>query len=272
MIEVRNLYKKFDGADFVLKDISFKVGAGEFVVILGRSGAGKSTLLRCLNRLTVPTSGTLYLDGELFDSRSQKNLRRLRQRVAMVFQGFNLSGRLSVLKNVLVGRMSRVPLIPSLLQFFPPHDVEIALRALAAVGLESKAQERADSLSGGQQQRVGIARALAQQPELILADEPIASLDPQTARRILCCLRDASMKEGISVVCSLHQLEFALEFSTRIIGLADGEVVFDGAPEKATSEVIKRIYPGIDVENIAPPVRSEREADTASFTNIACAG
>lgn len=272
MIEVRNLYKKFDNADFVLRDISFKVEAGEFVVILGRSGAGKSTLLRCLNRLTVPTSGTLYLDGELFDSGNKKNLRRLRQRVAMVFQGFNLAGRLSVLKNVLVGRMSRIPLVPSLLQLFPPRDVEIALRALADVGLESKASARADSLSGGQQQRVGIARALAQQPEVILADEPIASLDPQTARQILCCLRDASIRERISVVCSLHQLEFALEFSTRIIGLAGGEVVFDGVPEEVTPEVIARIYPGIDIENIAPLVRPERKADTVSFTSIACAG
>lgn len=251
MIEVRNLYKTFNGTDYVLEDINFKVDAGEFVVILGQSGAGKSTLLRCLNHLAPATSGEMIINGVPCDFSKKAHRRALRKRVAMVFQHHNLIDRLSVLKNVLVGRMARLPIWSSMLQLFPKHDVNIAMNAIAQVGLAEKAETRADSLSGGQQQRVGIARALAQQPDLMLADEPVASLDPKTSREALSYLRDACRQSNIAVLCNLHQIDYAMEFASRIIGLAGGKVVFDGPPERMTPLVVESIYPGIRDDNIA---------------------
>ncbi|WP_160154205.1 phosphonate ABC transporter ATP-binding protein [Microbulbifer sp. ALW1] len=251
MIEVRNLYKSFNDTDYVLEDISFKVDAGEFVVILGQSGAGKSTLLRCLNHLTPASSGEMIINGLQCDYGKKSHRRVLRKRVAMVFQHHNLIRRLSVVKNVLVGRMSRLPFWSCFFQLFPRHDVNIALSAIEQVGLTDKAWTRTDNLSGGQQQRVGIARALAQKPELMLADEPVASLDPKTSREALNYLRDACRKNNIAVLCNLHQIDYAMEFATRIIGLAGGKIVFDGPPEQVTPEVIEAIYPGIKDDNIS---------------------
>lgn len=251
MIEVRGLYKSYNGRDDVLEDISFRVDPGEFVVVLGPSGAGKSTLLRCLNYLSPPTAGEILIRGERCHGQGKSARRALRKRIAMVFQHHNLIGRLSVIKNVLVGRMAGIPLWSCLLQLFRRHDVEIALAAIDQLGMAEKAFARADSLSGGQQQRVGIARALAQQPDLILADEPVASLDPKTSRETLAHLRRVCGENRIAVLCNLHQIDYAMEYATRIIGLSAGRIVFDGPPEEMSRAVIESIYPGIEDDSVA---------------------
>lgn len=245
MIEIRNLCKRFDNGQDVLRNISFSVKAGEFVVVLGPSGAGKSTLLRCINFLSPPSSGEVLVDGISSAASNKKNLRLIRQRIAMVFQHHNLIGRLSVIKNVLTSRMANLSSLTCLLQLFPQADVDIATQAIAQVGLAEKAYARVDTLSGGQQQRVGIARALAQCPRLILADEPVASLDPKTSLETLSYLRKVSRENDIAVLCNLHQIDYAMEFATRIIGLSAGSIAFDGKPQDLTPDIIAKIYPGL---------------------------
>ena len=242
MIEIRNLTKRY--GDFVaLDDVSLSVAKGEFVVILGASGAGKSTLLRCINHLAEPSGGEIRVNGEV--SRGDRaGLRRVRRNVAMIFQHYNVVPRLSVLKNVLTGRLGSMPAVLSWFQLFPRADIEVACECLRRVEMEHKADVRTDTLSGGQKQRVGIARALAQQPKVILADEPVASLDPKTSRKVLRYLQQASRESGITVICNLHQVDYAREFGQRIIGVAGGRVVFEGRPDELSEEVLQRIYPG----------------------------
>jgi phosphonate transport system ATP-binding protein len=244
MIEVRGLSKRY-GELTALADVSLEVKAGEMLVVLGPSGAGKSTLLRCINRLVEPSSGEVRIKGEPVAS-SGVALRRLRSQIGMIFQDHNLVPRLSVLKNVLTGRLSYMPRWMSLLQLFRDEDVRVAMDCLQRVELQDRAWSRADRLSGGQQQRVGVARALAQQPRAILADEPVASLDPKTARVVLNDLKRASRELGIAVLCNLHQVGYALEFADRIIGIHAGRVVFEGRPEALDSQSLARIYPGLD--------------------------
>jgi phosphonate transport system ATP-binding protein len=244
VIKIRGLTKRYGDFD-ALKGIDLDVAPGEFLVVLGPSGAGKSTLLRCINRLAEPTQGEIHIDGTLARSDSA-SLRKLRLQVAMIFQHYNVVPRLSVEKNVLTGRLGAMPSVLSCLQLFPRKDVEIARECLRRVELEDKAQLRTDTLSGGQKQRVGIARALAQQPKIILADEPVASLDPKTSRTVLNYLKQASRELGISVVCNLHQIEYAREFGERIVGVSAGRVVFEGGPAELTDDVLQRIYPGLD--------------------------
>lgn len=239
MIRTRNLHKSY-GSNHVLHGIDLDVGAGEFVVMLGLSGAGKSTLLRCLNGLVQPDGGTLQVGG--IDLRTRHSRRELARQVAMVFQHHNLVPRLSVMTNVLTGRLGSAGTLTSLVQLFRQRDVDVAHRCLDLVGLAHKQRERAESLSGGQMQRVGIARALAQQPQVILADEPVASLDPNTARTVLQCLRDATRTLGITVVCNLHQVEYAREFGDRIVGLSQGRVVYDGTPQGLGDDALHAIY------------------------------
>ncbi|TWT03107.1 phosphonate ABC transporter ATP-binding protein [Reyranella sp. CPCC 100927] len=253
MIRIRGLTKSY-GAFDALKDIDLDVAPGEFVVILGPSGAGKSTLLRCINRLTPPTRGDIQVDGQQ-TSDGATSLRRLRRSVAMIFQHYNVVPRLSVQKNVLTGRLGAVPSLLSWLQVFPRADIAIARECLHRVELEDKAELRTDTLSGGQKQRVGIARALAQQPKVILADEPVASLDPKTSRTVLTYLKQASRELGITVVCNLHQIDYAREFSERIVGVSSGRIVFDGAPDQLSDDVLRCIYPGLEESgNAAAPV------------------
>jgi len=258
VIKIRGLTKRY-GAFDALKGIDLDVKQGEFLVVLGPSGAGKSTLLRCINRLADPTSGDIHIDGKLARS-DAASLRRLRCQVAMIFQHYNVVPRLSVQKNVLTGRLGAMPSVLSWLQLFPRKDVEIALECLRRVELEDKAELRTDTLSGGQKQRVGIARALAQQPKIILADEPVASLDPKTSRTVLNYLRQASRELGITVVCNLHQIDYAKEFGERIVGVSAGQIVFEGGPDQLTGDVLHRIYPGLD-ENDA---RCNAAAPTAA--------
>jgi len=243
MIEVRGLSKRY-GDRVALVDVTLQVAAGEMLVVLGPSGAGKSTLLRCINRLVEPSGGEVRIAGEAAPG-SRAGLRKLRSRVGMIFQDHNLVPRLSVLKNVLAGRLSRMPQWLSLLQLFRAEDMRIALDCLKRVELEDRAWSRADRLSGGQQQRVGIARAVAQEPRAILADEPVASLDPNSARLVLGDLKRASRELGIAVLCNLHQVGYALEFADRIVGIHAGRVVFEGAPDALDDKALSRIYPGL---------------------------
>ncbi len=217
--------------------------------MLGPSGAGKSTLLRCINRLIEPTAGDILVDGTSLSS-NRRDLRLLRRNVAMIFQQHNLVKRLSVLKNVLVGRMADLSPVLSSLQLFLEADVKIALHCLEQVAMSHKARSWADALSGGEQQRVGIARALAQQPKFMLADEPVASLDPKTSRTVLTYLKKSCKDSNIAVLCNLHQIDYALEFAERVVGLSGGEVVYDGAPAGVSGEVIRSIYPGLDDPNV----------------------
>jgi phosphonate transport system ATP-binding protein len=242
IISIANVRKTYTRGNLVaLNDVSFHVGRGEFIVILGPSGAGKSTLLRCINRLAQPTSGKIYLNGrEVTDER--RELRRARQEIGMVFQQFNLVTRLSVIMNVLTGRLSYRSTWRSFIYSFTREDRAIALECLEMVALCHKAFQRADTLSGGEQQRVAIARALAQRPNVILADEPVASLDPKIARQVLRYLKDISQRLGISVVCNLHQIDFAREYAERIVGLSQGKMVFDGPPNALTDAIINEIY------------------------------
>jgi phosphonate transport system ATP-binding protein len=239
LVNVSKTYVR--GKLVALTDVSFEVGHGEFVVILGPSGAGKSTMLRCINRLAEPTGGQIFLrDVEITDA--PRSLRKARREIGMVFQQFNLVTRLSVMMNVLSGRLSYRSTWRSLFYSFTREDRAIALECLEMVALGHKAFQRADTLSGGEQQRVAIARALAQRPKLILADEPVASLDPKIARQVLDYLRDVSQRLGISVICNLHQIDFAREYAERIIGLSQGRLIFDGPPSALTDDIINQIY------------------------------
>jgi len=258
MIEVRGLAKAY-GAVEALRGVDLTVAAGEMCVILGPSGAGKSTLLRCINRLVEPSAGDIRVDGRSAPT-TRHQLRSLRRAVGMIFQDHNLVPRLSVLKNVLTGRLSSMPAVPALFQCFPRQDVEVAMRALERVGLADRARDRADRLSGGQQQRVGIARALAQEPRAMLADEPVASLDPKTARVVLDDLRRAAHDLGIAVLCNLHQVDYGVEFADRIVGIEGGRVVFDGPPDALDERALARIYPGLDVDRAGTALRIRERA------------
>jgi phosphonate transport system ATP-binding protein len=265
VIRIRGLTKRY-GEFEALKGIDLDVAPGEFLVVLGPSGAGKSTLLRCINRLAEPTRGEIHVDGQLA-SADASSLRKLRRQVAMIFQHYNVVPRLSVEKNVLTGRLAAMPSLLSWLHVFPRKDIEIARECLRRVELEEKAELRTDTLSGGQKQRVGIARALAQQPKVILADEPVASLDPKTSRTVLAYLKQASRDLGISVVCNLHQIEYAREFGERIVGVSAGRIVFEGGPSQLTDEVLHRIYPGLDDGNASssPPPHGRNEPALRQF-------
>ncbi|CAB5713619.1 Probable amino-acid import ATP-binding protein YxeO [Delftia tsuruhatensis] len=241
MIHIRQLRKRY-GSNQVLHGIDLDVRPGEFVALLGLSGAGKSTLLRCINGLARADSGTLQVGGMDLMAGGAGRRRELARHVAMVFQHHHLVPRLSVRKNVLTGRLGQTGTLASVLQLFRDSDIRLADQCLERVGLAHKALERTEALSGGQMQRVGIARALAQQPQVILADEPVASLDPKTARSVLQYLREATRELGIAVVCNLHQVDYAREFGDRVLGLAQGRMVYDGVPEGLDEAALGAIY------------------------------
>ena len=214
MLEIKNLSKVYDDGTKALNDVSFNVPDGEFLVIIGLSGSGKSTMLRCINRLVEPTSGQVILDGVDITAASQKDLRLIRRDIGMIFQHFNLVKRSSVMKNVMAGRLGYVNPWLSMLGIFPKEEKERARDALELVGISEKAKTRADSLSGGQQQRVGIARALMQEPKLLLADEPVSALDPATSHSVLNYLEQINKKKNVTVICSLHFLSLARTYAT----------------------------------------------------------
>lgn len=243
MVSLKNVSKTYTGTGVTeaLKNVSMDVREGEFLVILGPSGAGKSTLMRCINRLVGPTSGSIIVDGQEVTNRRHA-LRAVRRKVGMVFQQFNLVKRLSVLMNVLSGRLSYHTFWRSLAYSFDKEDKRIAIECLVRINMDHKAFQRADTLSGGEQQRVAIARALAQQPKVILADEPVASLDPKIARQVLTYLKQIADELGITVLCNLHQVEYAREYAERVVGLSRGELVFDGPSGQLTDDILRQIY------------------------------
>jgi phosphonate transport system ATP-binding protein len=249
MLKVENLVKVYPNGTQALKDVSFEVADGEFLAVIGLSGSGKSTLLRCINRLIEPTSGRITWN-EIDVTDKNANLRMIRRQIGMVFQQFNLVKRSSVLTNVLTGRLGYVSSFQSLLGYFSPEDYKRAMSNLEQVGLSEKAHVRADSLSGGQQQRVGIARALMQEPKLILADEPVASLDPVLAHSILKYLEILNKERGITVLCSLHFLDLVHRYATRVIALKDGKLVFEGLPHEIDDNQFKAIY-GQEAERVS---------------------
>jgi phosphonate transport system ATP-binding protein len=253
MLEVKNLTKVYDDGTVALRNVSFTVDDGDFLVIIGLSGSGKSTLLRCINRLIEPTEGRIMWDGKDICTAKPAELRLFRRQMGMIFQHFNLVKRSSVITNVLSGRLGYVSPGSSLLHRFPLSDRKKAYAALEKVGIADQARKRADELSGGQQQRVGIARALMQDPRLVLADEPVASLDPVLAHTILGYLEQMNQESGITVLCSLHYLDLVQRYSSRVIGLRDGKIVYRGTRSDIrgmTDEEFKDIY-GEEAERVS---------------------
>ncbi len=246
MILVKNLRKVFPPDTVALRDITLEVAEGDFLVMIGSSGAGKSTFLRCLNRLIEPTAGEIFLDQINVTKASRPELREIRRKIGMIFQQFNLIRRLSVLENVLVGRLGYTGQIRSLVGAFSAADRRIAFECLEQVGLADFADRRADTLSGGEQQRVGIARALAQSPQVILADEPTASLDPRLSHSIMDILKRINEERHITLIVSLHLLDLALEYGRTILGLRQGAVVYRGKKEGLSQQMITEIYEAAD--------------------------
>lgn len=244
MIRIRGLSKRYAGGTAALDGVDLEVSSGEFITLIGPSGAGKSTLLRCINGLVTPTAGEVAVDGEPVTGASREGLRAVRARVGFVFQHFNLLKRLSVLDNVRVGTLSRVGIWPSLMARFPEAETERARRALRRVGLLGLEARRADTLSGGQQQRVGIARALVQEPRVLLADEPMSSLDPALSRSLMELLQYINREDGLTVIASLHVLDLAISYGGRIVGLRAGKIVHDGPPAAMTSSAAEAIFGG----------------------------
>lgn len=238
-IELSQVSKCYANGLLALHPSTLAIEPGQFVTVMGPSGAGKSTLIRTINGLEPVSAGEVRVGGELL---TKGNARAIRARVGMVFQQFNLVDRLSVMTNVLTGRLAHRSWVGSVFYLFRQEDLSIAHEALARVGLTSKAWERADKLSGGQQQRVGIARALAQRPHVILADEPVASLDPVTALEIMSLLKEINQRDGITVVVNLHQVDLIRRYADRVIGMNAGRVVFDGTPDNLCSNTLERIY------------------------------
>jgi len=241
MLVVDKLTCRF-GAKAAVDNASFEIKPGAFVGVIGRSGAGKSTMLRMINRLCEPTEGRIVFDGVDVTALKGRDLRKWRARSAMIFQQFNLVGRLDVLTNVLMGRLAEMPQWRSLTQMWLEDDRALAMSALEQFDMAQYASQRADQLSGGQQQRVAIARALVQQPDIILADEPIASLDPRNTRIVMDALLRINKHFGITVMCNLHSLDLARTYCDRLIGMSAGRVVFDGAPAALTEHIARELY------------------------------
>ncbi len=242
MLRIKGLTKRYRTGDLALKGIDIDVPDGQVMALIGPSGAGKSTVIRCINRLVEPTSGTITLNDTEIVALSSGNLRRMRRRMGMIFQEYALVERLSVMENVLSGRLGYVGFWQSWARKFPQSDIDEAFRLLARVGLDHMADKRADELSGGQRQRVGICRALIQNPELLLVDEPTASLDPKTSRQIMRLIKELCGERKLAAIINIHDVMLAQMFAERIVGLKLGEIVYDGPPDKLTPAVLTEIY------------------------------
>ncbi|NIP72806.1 MAG: phosphonate ABC transporter ATP-binding protein [Gammaproteobacteria bacterium] len=242
MLTVENLVKRYPGGDLALQGVSLELAKGQIAALIGPSGAGKSTLIRCINRLVEPTAGRILLHDEDVTALPGAGLRRMRRRMGMIFQEYALVERLTVMENVLSGRLGYVSFTRSFLRRFPQDTVEQAFQLLDRVGLTGFEDKRADALSGGQRQRVGIARALMQSPEILLVDEPTASLDPKTSRQIMRLITELCAERGLAAIINIHDVPLAQMFVPRIIGLRQGEIVYDGSAEDLTSERLTEIY------------------------------
>ena len=263
MLRIESLGKRF-GTKAALANVSMEIGNGAFVGVIGRSGAGKSTLLRCINRLVDPSEGRISFDGRDVTFLRGQALRDWRASCGMIFQQFNLAGRLDVLTNVLMGRINYIALLPAMLKTWPEKEKLTALRALDRLDLGDLAGQRAESLSGGQQQRVAIARTLVQDPRIILADEPVASLDPRNTKIVMDALKDLNRERGITVMCNLHSLDLARAYCERLIGMREGQVIFDGPPSALSDAAVIDLY-GLEANDVLElpqqPARSSEESD-----------
>ena len=244
VLDVENLKKTYGTGDEALKGVSFEVGNGEFVSIVGPSGAGKSTLIRCINRLVEPDSGRVFLEGTDLTDLSKGKLTKIRRDIGMIFQEFNLVERLSVMENVLSGRLGYTSTLNSFLRRFSDEDVSLALETLDRVGLKEFADNRADELSGGQRQRVGIARAVVQKPRIILVDEPTSSLDPEISRNVMNLIEEVSEEDNMPVLINLHDVDLAKDYGERVLGLRDGQKIFDNKPDKFDETAMDKLYRG----------------------------
>jgi len=242
MLKLTGLSKRYATGDLALDDISLTVPAGQVLALIGPSGAGKSTLIRCVNRLVEPTAGKVELDGVDISRVRGNALRQARRQIGMIFQNYALVERLSVMENVLSGRLAYVGFWRSYFRKFPANDVQQAYKLLSRVGLETMLDKRSDALSGGQKQRVGIARALMQNPKLLLVDEPTASLDPKTSRQIMRLICELCQEQNLATIINIHDVALAQQFVHRVVGLRAGKVVYDGSPEGLTPEILTTIY------------------------------
>jgi phosphonate transport system ATP-binding protein len=258
MLIIEGLTRRY-GDRIAVDDVCLEVPRGSFVGVIGRSGAGKSTLLRMVNRLADPSAGRILWDGRDVTALRGRDLRDWRARCAMVFQQFNLSGRLDVLTNVLVGRLNHLPTHRALLRLWPEEDRAMALTALERFDIADLAAQRAEHLSGGQQQRVAIARALVQEPDIILADEPIASLDPRNTRVVMDALARINRDFGITVLCNLHALDIARAYCDRLVGLSAGRLVFDGPPDALDEDAARKLY-GLEADEVLDAAPAARPA------------
>lgn len=257
MLRLVDLVKRYRTGDLALKGVNLEVPDGQVMALIGPSGAGKSTLIRCINRLVEPTSGQVFLNDVQINALGPIQMRRARRTMGMIFQEYALVERLSVMENVLSGRLGYVGFWRSFLRKFPQSDIDEAFRLLSRVGLDDMVDKRADELSGGQRQRVGICRALMQDPELLLVDEPTASLDPKTSRQIMRLICELCTERNLSAIINIHDVLLAQMFAERIVGLRLGEVVYDGAPDKLTPEVLTEIYGEEDWTETIRPVDEE---------------
>ncbi|MET1249556.1 MULTISPECIES: phosphonate ABC transporter ATP-binding protein [Sporolactobacillus] len=259
LLQFKNVSKQYGNSTVALSDVNFSVNEGELVSIIGPSGAGKSTLLRCINRLIDATSGEIIFDGaDMLKINKKHDLRALRTKIGMIFQNYNLVERLSVFENVLHGRLGYKSALVGALGLYNENEKKQAIKIIQSLGLNEQVYKRCDQLSGGQKQRVGIARALVQEPRVLLADEPIASLDPNSSKVIMDHLKNICTTLGITVLVNLHQLDVALNYSDRIIGISGGRVVYDGLPANLTDEDIRRIY-GSDPEALNLIIQKPKE-------------
>jgi len=271
VLSIQNLVKVYPSGTRAIDDVTLDIQHGEFVVLIGLSGSGKSSLLRCINRLVEPTSGRVIFEGADITRARGGELRRIRRRIGMIFQQFNLVRRTSVLSNTLAGRLGYRSALRTIIGRPSREDVAAAFENLGRVGIAEKAFARADALSGGQQQRVGIARALMQHPELMLADEPVASLDPATSHSVMKYLEEINKKDGITVICSLHFLSLARRYGTRVIALKAGKIAFDGQPDDIDERRFKEIYGEDAVEVEIGPGRSTESMSAAEAAALALA-
>lgn len=249
MLEIKQLVKRYGKGPPVLKDLDLTVQGEQVMSIIGSSGAGKSTLLRCVNRLVEPTSGSITLNGTDMTTLSSRDLRFARRRVGMVFQGYNLVDRLTVMENVQSGRLGYISTWAALTRRFPQEDIQRAFELMERVGIAQYASKRADELSGGERQRVGVVRALMQRPEILLADEPTASLDPKTSEQIMALLRDLARELNLPVIINIHNVNEAKQYSDRIVGMRYGRIIFDDVPAALNSASMDEIYSGTPSED-----------------------
>lgn len=269
ILEVKNLKVQYvANGPQILKGVDFAVDGNDFCAVIGPSGAGKSTLIRCINRLVEPTEGNITLFGQHVQSLDSGDLRRLRRRIGMIFQEFNLVNRASVMDNVLSGRLGYTGTWRSFFKAFPREDIDRALHLLERVGLQDHVDKRADALSGGQRQRVGIARALAQEPELMLVDEPTASLDPKTSSQIMRLLIEICGERGLPAIVNIHDVPLAQQFMQRIVGLRAGRIVFDGTPAELTESVLTKIYGAEDWAAMRKGTEEDKAADADTLREM----